>query len=725
MTVASLDDRARLSGVERLRGLFTPASIAVVGASETSSWARNLLHSLSLVPGTTTVVPVNPKHATQFGLPAVPSLRALAAPVDLAFILVGADKVESVLVDAAAAGIRHAIVLAGGFGEAGETGASRQADLVRVATELDITVLGPNTIGFLNPRQGFAPWAVATAAPPLVGSLGAVFESGSMARATYQFAQAHGVGSSLWVSVGNGAVVDAIDVLDYLIEDEGTRAIAVFLETIKDAARFQRAARAALAAGKPIVAFKAGRSEQGRRSAAAHTGALATDDAVVDAAFTQYGVIRVGGLEELVATAGLFASARRLPAGPRMGVVTSSGGGCNVIADLAEVEGLALPSWTTDTVEALQQEMPAGAWLQNPLDTTGFGHARARHRPTKAEDDLLEIARTDTNMDFLYTMMTPLPAREPTDEQVRADLEERLRIVGGIVRESPVPVFLSSNTCLDVADYPRRLLAEQELYLLPGADLAMKALGHLGRWPARRDRAMRAAGTAAEVAEPWTPGPVGTWAEDEGRALLSAHGVGLVPAVLALTDDEAVTAQRDFGGPVALKICSRAIAHKSDVGGVALDVAGEDEVRAVHARIRASVTARCPAADQRGVLVSPMRPPGVDLLVGVTRDPTFGPVLTVAAGGIWVEVLGDSALRVLPVTPAEVRDMLDGLRAAPLLHGGRGTDAVDLDALCEAIVAISAAALALGDRLEALEVNPLRVSGSMVEALDVLVSTHG
>jgi acyl-CoA synthetase (NDP forming) len=269
------------------------------------------------------------------------------------------------------------------------------------------------------------------------------------------------------------------------------------------------------------------------------------------------------------------------------------------------------------------------------------------------------------------------------------------------------------------------LLAEQELYLLPGADLAMKALGHLGRWPARRDRALRAVTVAPDAPVPWTAGHVGTWAEDEGRALLAAHGVGLVPAVLAGTEDEAVAAQREFGEAVALKICSRAVAHKSDVGGVQLDVSGEDEVRAVHARIRASVAARCPQADQRGVLVSPMRPAGVDLLVGVTRDPTFGPVLTLAAGGIWVEVLGDSALRVLPVTAAEVRDMLDGLRAAPLLHGGRGTEAVDLDVLCDAVVAISAAALALGDRLEALEVNPLRVRGSAVEALDVLVSTDG
>ncbi len=252
MTLALTQDRARLSGVDRLRGLFAPTSLAVVGASETSSWARNLLHSLSLVPGTRKIVPVNPKHSTQFGRPAVASLRDLPEPVDLAFVLVGADKVESVLRDAAAAGIRHAVVLAGGFGEAGADGTDRQADLVRIAAELDITVLGPNTIGFLNPHGGFAPWAVATAAPPLVGSLGAVFESGSMARATHQFkprrarcrVQPVGVGSATarWSD-------SIVDVIDYLVQHEGTRAArGVPGDDQGRQARFQRATRAALEA---------------------------------------------------------------------------------------------------------------------------------------------------------------------------------------------------------------------------------------------------------------------------------------------------------------------------------------------------------------------------------------------------------------------------------------------------------------------------------------------
>lgn len=722
MTVAELD-RTLLCGVSRLRALFTPASIAIVGASETSSWARNLVHSLSLVPGTRTIVPVNPKHPSQFGRAGVPTLRDLPAAVDLAFVLVGPDKVEAVLEDAASVGIRNAIVLAGGYGEAGPDGADRQAALTRKAAELDITILGPNTIGFLNPREGFAPWAVATDVAPLAGPLGAVFESGSMARATYQFAQAHGVGSSLWASVGNAAVVDTVDVVEFLVADEHTRAIALFLETIRDAPRFLRVARAALEAGKPVVAFKAGRSEQGRRSAAAHTGALATDDAVVDAAFRQVGIVRAESLEELVATAGLFAAAPRLPRGPRVGVVTSSGGGCNIIADLAEKEGLTLPEWAPPTRAALAAALPPFASLLNPLDTTGYGHARKRARPTKAEDDLLEHACTDAGMDFLYSMMTPLPAHPPADAGARADLEERLRIVGAIVRDSPVPVFLSSNTCLDLAPYPRGLLAQNGLYLLPGADLALKALGHLARWNARRTAVLEAP-VAAEVAcADVSSGPSGDWAEDEGRALLVGRGVAMVPAVLARSADEAVAAFTSFGGPVALKICSREVAHKSDVGGVRLGLDSADAVRAAYAEVLAAVGAALPAARVRGVLVSPMRPAGVELVVGVTVDSTFGPVLTVGLGGIWVEVLGDSALRVLPVGAAEVREMLLGLRGAPMLTGGRGRPPMDLDALSRQIVAIGSAALSLGPSLAFLEVNPLRVYADGAEGLDVLVGT--
>ena len=713
--------RRSLVTPDRLRALFGARRIAVVGASPSSSWAGNLMGSLKLAGGVKELTFVHPKYDTLFDRPTVPSLRELAEPVDLAFVMVGPNRVESILEDASAAGIKNAVVLAAGYGETGQDGQDRQRQLAQLAIDLDVTVLGPNTIGFINATDGVAPWAVASHVAPLAGPISAAFESGSMARATYEFAQAHGVGSSLWASVGNSAVLTSLDILEYLIEDEATRCIALFLETVREPDRLLALGRRALEADKPIVAFKAGRSEEGMRSAMAHTGAMATDDAVVDAAFKQGGIVRVRSIEELMSTAGLLGHTRRLPRGRRMGVVTSSGGGCNIIADLASVHGLSLPPWQPETVDRLRGQLPDFASVLNPLDTTGFGHARARPRPTKAEDDLMELAVTDPGIDFLFSMMTPLPPVRPEDPTF---IESRMQIIGDIVRGAPVPIFLSSNTCLDVAEYPAHLLAENDLFLLPGADLAMASIGHLMRWVDQRDRILANPAPVPGGTVPLPTGtPGGAWAEDEGRQLLAAAGVPVAPARLARSAAEAAEAAREFGVPVALKVCSRDIPHKSDVGGVLLGVAGPDAAAAAYERICTQVTGALPQAEVRGVLVSPMRPPGLELLVGITVDPVFGPVLAVGLGGIWVEVLKDTSLRVLPVDRPTVRAMVGELQAAAMFTGARGTEPVDLDALAEVVVAVGTAALSLGGALDTLEVNPLRISEAGIEALDVLVVT--
>ncbi len=707
---------------DRLRDLFSPESVAIVGASEASSWATNLVHSLELAGGTKRIVPVHPQRESVFGRPAVPSLADLSDPVDLAFVLLGPDKVPGVIRQAASVGIRSAVVLAGGYGESGDEGRARQHELTDLANELGVAILGPNTIGFINAREGFAPWAVATAAAPLAGPVGAIFESGSMARASFQFAHAHGIGSTLWASVGNAAVVGTLDILDYLIDDPDTRAIALFLETVREPQRFMYTCMRAVEAGKPIVAFKAGKSEEGKRSAMAHTGAIATDAAVVEAAFEQCGIVSAASVEELVSTVGLLGYAKRLPAGRRMGVVTSSGGGCNVIADAAMHHGLALPPWAPSTIEVLERAMPPFSSLFNPLDTTGYGHARQRPRPTKAEDDLMELACVDPGIDFMFTMMTPLPSEPPADPTA---IEERMRIIGEIVEASPVPVFMSSNTCMDVAPYPRRLLEENGLHLMAGADLAMRALGHAVRWRELRDTLLGDTRVSRDATAP--PGSAvavhGVWDEHEGRSLLEQFGVSVVPAELVSSADGAAAAAERFAVPVALKICSRDIPHKSDVGGVALGVCGGDDAARAFEVVTAAATERVPDADVRGVLVSPMREPGVELLVGVTVDPSFGPVIAVALGGIWVEILKDTALRVLPVTRRQVIAMVDRLRGSALLKGARGAKPVDLDQLADVIVRIADAALSLGNALESLEVNPLRISSSGIEALDVLVTT--
>jgi acyl-CoA synthetase (NDP forming) len=721
MVVKELSARRALVTRERIEAFFSARRIAIVGASDTSSWAINLLRSLELGGGVSRLEFVHPRYPELFGRTTVSSLRDLAGPVDLAFVMVGPNRVAEILDDAAASGVKNVVVLAAGYGEAGEEGRRKQQELLHQAEALDLTLMGPNTIGFINGTLGIAPWAVASLHAPIAGPVSAVFESGSMSRATYEFAQAHAVGISNWVSLGNSAVMNTLDVLEYLIEDDSTKAIALFLETVREPERFLPLAHQALEADKPIVVYKAGRSKEGMRAAMAHTGAMATNDAVVDQAFRQAGIVRVESLEELVSTVGLLGYTRRRPGGRRMGVVTSSGGGCNVIADLAERHGLALPSWSEVTSAKLREHLPPFAQTLNPLDTTGYGHARARPRPTKAEDDLMELAAEDEGIDFMFTMMTPLPPVQPEDPSF---IESRMKIIGEIQRDARVPIFFSSNTNLDVTDYARTLLRDNGLTLLPGVDLAMSSIGYMMNWIDQRDRVLKREPIESRPAVREDL-PSGAWDELEGRRLLAAHGVPMVPARLARSAQEAVEAAEHFGAPLALKVCSRDILHKSDVGGVALGVTGADDVRAAFNDVLRSSRAAVPAADVRGVLVSPLREPGLELLVGVTNDPTFGPVLTVGLGGIWVEALKDSSLRVLPVARSEVTEMLEELKGVALLKGGRGTKPVDLDALSHVILSISQAALTLGPSLDALEVNPLRITQHGIEALDALVATGG
>ncbi|WP_230312704.1 acetate--CoA ligase family protein [Nakamurella alba] len=679
------------------------------------------MRSLELGGGAPQLEFVHPKYPELFGRRTVPTLRELDKPVDLAFVMVGPNRVGQILEDAAAAGIRNAVTLAAGYTEAGEEGRELQDALRRQAEDLDITLMGPNTIGFINATLGIAPWAVASHRAPIPGAVSAVFESGSMCRAAYEYTQAHAIGISHWVSLGNSAVMNTLDVLEYLIDEPSTRSIALFLETVRDPERFIPLAHRALAADKPVVVYKAGRSEEGMRAAMAHTGAMATNDAVVDSAFRQAGIVRVESLEELVATAGLLGHTRRRPVGRRMGVVTSSGGGCNVIADLAHREGLSLPPWSEPIVADLQVHLPPFAHTLNPLDTTGFGHARARPRPTKAEDDLMEIAVREPGIDFMFTMMTPLPSERPADP---AFIESRMAIIGDIVKASPVPVFLASNTNLDVTDYARKLLHDNDLHLLPGVDLALRSIGYMLTWCDRRTSILDRGPISERIDPPGVVGPAGTWDEWEGRQLLQHGRIPVVPARLVTTAEDAVAAAAELGDTVVLKVCSADIPHKSDVGGVALGLSGAAEVADGYRRVTANAAVRVPGASVRGVLVSPMRPAAPELLVGVTVDPTFGPVLTVAFGGIWVETLKDSSLRVLPVSRPEIRDMLFELKGITMLTGGRGAAAADLDAVIDAINDIAAAAVSLGPDLVAFEVNPLRVGAAGPEALDVLIVTE-
>jgi acyl-CoA synthetase (NDP forming) len=709
---------------ERLREFFAPRSIALVGASDNSGWARLIVASCATTGFTGPLTAVHPRATSAFGLPVVRNLRDLPERADLAFILAPLPAVEGVLDDMGETGIPNGVVLASGYREVGPRGRALEDALVARAVANGVTILGPNCLGFINAHTRSAPYALTLPAPLTAGPVGVALQSGALASVVLSFAKAHAIGLSVLTSMGNEAMMTTADVLDYLVEDEATKVICLFLEEIGDPVAFAAVAAKADRAGKPIVALKVGSSPAGQQAAMAHTGSVAGDDAVVDAVLRQLNVIRVTSLEELLTT-GAALGYNRLPAGRRMGVLTLSGGSNDIIADAASAQGFAIPAFAAETAAAIGELLPSFASAQNPLDVTGFGtlaNLSGRTGPLTAVDHALDLAVQDPNLDFVLFCGVALPEARPPDETMASALETRVEWLAGRMASAPVPVIPAATTCVDISAYGRGLLTRHGLNMLSGLDLGMTALGHMLRWTENRGRvrtmAPRTAGPGNGNGQ--APGP---WSEDAARRLLAGR-VPVVPGGLAASADEAVEIAGRVGLPVALKICSAQIIHKSDIGGVALGLASEAEVRAGYEKVRAA-GATVPDALLDGVLVTPMRSGGAELLAGVTVDPAFGPVLAVGLGGIWVELLHDTSLRLLPVDAAEVKRMLGELRGLPLLLGARGTRPANLDAVAAAIAGLGEVALSLDGTLRALEVNPLWVNGDQVEALDVLVVTDG
>ncbi|SFN25415.1 Acyl-CoA synthetase (NDP forming) [Pseudonocardia ammonioxydans] len=697
---------------QRLASLFRPRSVALVGASDKSNFSavtyRNLV---DFGLGDRTHL-VNRRGAETHGRPTVTSCREIGEPVDVAFMMVPQAGTLDALSDAAAAGIRNAVVLSAGYGEAGEAGRAAQAELVAHAESLDMVLLGPNQLGFANFVHR-TPVTPIPGLPDASGPVALLSQSGASSSAMLDFAGIAGADLSYMVTLGNEAMVTAGHVLDYLVDDEHTRAIAIFLETVRDPGVFRAAARRAAAAGKPIVALKAGSSELAARTAAAHTGALVGDDRTVDAVFRDLGVIRVDSIEDMLITAGTAARLGRL-ARPGIGVVSISGGACDILADRAEDLGAELPPFAPATEQALDAMMPTYGTVHNPLDVTGA----AIIDPTLFTR-AIEAVSADPGVGVV-AVVNSLPWASdgrPYSGQVFADA------IGDGIANAAGPVVYVNQVLQPITAYTREVMARARVpHAIPGLRQAVVALRNLAWWSeATRDSATGTpqAGTPVVVSE-GAPRR-GAWSETAARDLLAGAGIPVVPGETATSARQAVKAATGFGGPVAMKIVSPDILHKSDIGGVRLGVAGDDAVAAAYDEITTAAS-NVAGARVEGVLVSPLRSGGTELLVGVVRDPDWGPVLAVALGGVFVEVLGDSALSPLPVSPARARALLESLRGAPLLHGVRGAPAADLDALGAVVARVGDLALALGNDLESLEINPLHVSGSTIEALDAVLT---
>ena len=699
---------------DRLTTLFRPRGVALVGASDKSVFS--MIAHANLVQfglGDRTHL-VNRRGAVTHGQPSVRSCAEIGEPVDVAYLMVPRAGMLEALSDAAAAGIRNAVVLSSGYGEAGEAGRAAQEELAAHAGSLGMVLLGPNHLGFANFTEGI-PVCSIPGLPRDGGPVALLSQSGASSSAMLDFATMVNVGLSYMVTLGNEAMITAGHVLDFLVDDPGTRAVAIFMETVRDPEVFRRAARRAAAAGKAIVVLKAGSSALSARTAAAHTGALVGDDAVTDAVFADLGVIRVDSIEDMLITAGAAAALGRLER-PGIGIVSISGGACDIVADRAEDLGAELPELAAETRDALAGIMPEYGTVQNPLDVTGA----AIIDPTIFTRAIGAISR-----DPSVGVVGVIQGVPWFDDGTPYVSQRFVDAIGDGIRDAACPVAFINQVVQPITDYTRSVMAHGNVsYVIPGLRQAIVALRNVAWWSeaTRPAPAGNAGEPAVPVPVPPAPARHGQWSEDAARRLLAEAGVPVVPARLVTSAGDAARAAAEFGGPVCLKVVSPQILHKTDIGGVLLDVAAaEAPVKTAFEAVTAAAK-NVDGATVDGVLVSPMRRGGAELLVGVVRDPHWGPMLAVALGGVFVEVLKDSALAPLPMSPRQARRMLDQLRGRAVLDGVRGAAPADLDALAAVIARTGDLALALGDDLESLEINPLRVDGAAIEALDAVVT---
>lgn len=687
--------------------LFHPKSIALIGGSDRNPYSHLMNQNLVGVKFAGSVFVVNKRGAPAHGYPGVTSCRSIGEHVDAAILLVPVEATLEVVEDAAAAGIRNLVIVSSGFEEVGGIGRDRQKQLREYCEEKQLNILGPNCLGYRNYVDGVALGCIPYIDQTAQGSIAVISASGSVAFYAAQCGVQQGVGLSHLVATGNEMNLTTADIVDYLLDDARVKGFVLFLEAIRATDRFAKVAERARLMKKPIVALKVGAQAATAAVAAAHTGALVGDDRVFDAACEKYAIVRVKSIEECIAVAGTIASIGAVDP-PGVAAVSISGGMCEILSDLAVPNGVQMPVFTPETQASLRGVVSDLGQTLNPIDLTG-----AAVRQVSLWESVSQIVSADPGVG-LTVINLELPA------SATPLMPDALDYMGAAVHSCSTPVLLMSNISLPVNEYGHAFLKKHNVaFAAPGLGLGVLALGRLMWWSQRVSRAADAS----------APAPLARTAPIASSRLLSERavldylaqsGVPVVPATIAQTAEEAVAAARALGGGVALKILSADIAHKTDLGGVKLNVEGDAAVRAAYGSILNSVRAAAPQAKIEGVIVSPFRSGGVELLVGVTRDPQWGLVVAVGLGGIWVEALDDSAVRLLPVSRNEIVAALKGLRGARLFNGFRGAPAMDLDHVADAVVAIGEAALALGPDLMTLEVNPLFVRGTHIEALDAL-----
>lgn len=698
-----------------LEPLINPGSIAILGASADAGRVGGMPFQLLLQHGFAgPIYPINPKYQEISGVACYPDIESVPGPVDLLAMAVSARDVVPQLRRAAAKGVKSAVIFASGFAETNEEEGRRlQEELEACVAEIGIPVAGPNCMGFANLKtHAYTAFASVfrNIEPPKDGhSVALVTQSGNVCAAVYAAARKRGAKFGTVINTGNEATIEFSEYLEYFADQPDTRVIAGYVEGLRDGPRFQRVAKRLQSEGRPLILLKIGDTEKGAEAAASHTASLAGSQAVYRSVFDDLNVMMADDLShiaDLIYVADL--AARR--AGPRVAILTISGALGALLSDKFVNAGVDVPTLPKEVQAVLREGIPTYGMVSNPVDLTGnvvnqhgFMRDALAALQACAGIDMIVVYAPGYLLERLSPAM--IECASTSDKLIAAidTFEARTR---GELEAAGVPVF--DDTARAVA-----------------------ALSSFAKWSERSTRRIEpvdasATGVSSRIVKDARDSGCGALDEVDGKRLLRDYGIQGVEERVAATSEEAVVAASELGWPVVLKILSSDILHKSDCGGVKLNLASEDAVREAFSAVMTSAKEVHPDAAIRGVVVQRQEAPGTEVLLGVTRDPVFGPVMTVGLGGIFTEILRDIEHRTLPVDEARAEAMLCRLKAFPLLAGVRGHPRKDITALSRAMAGLSAAVLANGDAINEIEINPLvvRKDGEGVKALDCLTTLN-
>jgi acyl-CoA synthetase (NDP forming) len=704
-----------------LRPLLSPNSIAIVGAAADDSIRGRLTKQLIGHGFDGPIYPVTRSQTEILGYKAYRSIADIPEPVDLAVIVVPAAHVIPTIEQCGAKGIPAAVIISSGFGEEkSEEAAQRDAELRALAARLDMAICGPNSEGLVNPLRPL----VATFSPVFHDTSAALLPADSKAKPiavscqsgalTFSFlsrGQSRQLRFTTQVSSGNQTVLEAHDYIEAALDSGAADIFLVYLEGIRQPGRFREVADKAAAAGKPLIVAKVGRSDAGRRAAASHTGSLAQSGAIDDAIFRHHGIIRGEDIDHMVDVSAAFAFCK-LPKGNRVAIITGSGGSAVWMADILSAHGLEVPELEVDLQAKIMALLPSYASALNPIDATAQAIGEVGYAP------IVKLVRESKRIDTILLISSV--ANETT-------ARKRAEELAGIVDETSQPMLLATYTTATAGAMAAFAEVGIPAYTsMPSCARAIKALADYGRFHERVTHRGAPIETAASVRDTVgkalaESGKVLT--EVQAKALLAAYGVKRVPEFLATGEDDASEAAMRIGGPVALKVQSSDIVHKTEAGAVMLGLAGDAAVREGYRTVLARAKAAQPDARIDGVLVQAMAKRGQEMILGVTRDPVFGPMLMVGLGGIHVEVLKDVAFAPVPLAADDALALIGELKGAALLDGVRGAKATDKVALVELMVALSRFAADHADQIAEIDLNPVIVheEGQGLSVVDALI----